>query len=399
MAIKFREMRAAFRLCQNETAVAICSSRRVPPVRRRVVDPSAGILAPPPFESESQDQYDQDPDEEEELFVLPISKAGTRSVAPSANPGPPTSADYSIEMPPTDPETLIRRVSPITFLSQLQQKHRSPKSFLCIDLNPKNRPNGSGLKYAISPTVSVIADNVTNDVTILIGEYDESGLQTLLNSSPIKPKQVLVLDEKLSSFFKMYPMCHEESPYTMPGPTEILFRADTGFCLYIGDYRTAKLNVDVLQNVFDIRHVLNLSGQDLASYYTDKNILVTAIDRPFGTTRGDMYNSAIRSLWDLAKLGVPVLVVDASGCCHSPAVAALFLVTMGWSVEEAAYHVQCRRGGCPKRKELIDPLTKKAMLAYSRFRQSQRVLKEPPPLRVLTGIYTIDDPFDLDSSC
>eukprot|EP01056_Protomagalhaensia_sp_Gyna25_P000067 Protomagalhaensia_sp_Gyna_25__66@NODE_1032_length_2264_cov_255_070562_g822_i0_p1_GENE_NODE_1032_length_2264_cov_255_070562_g822_i0NODE_1032_length_2264_cov_255_070562_g822_i0_p1_ORF_typecomplete_len400_score47_73DSPc/PF00782_20/0_00016_NODE_1032_length_2264_cov_255_070562_g822_i09582157 len=399
MAIKFRQMRAAFRLCQNETAVAICSSRRVAPVRRRVIDPSAGILAPPPFEMGSQDQFDQDSENEEEFFVLPRSKAGTRSVPPSIKSGPPTAADYAIEKPSPDPDTFIRRVSPITFLSQLQQKHRSPKSFLCIDLNPKNRPSGSGLKYAISPTGSVIADNVANNVTVLIGEYDDSALQTLLNSSPIKPKQVLVLDENLSSFFKMYPMCHEQSPYTMPGPTEILFKPDSGFCLYIADYRTAKLNLDVLQNVFDIRHVLNLSGQDLASYYTDQNILITEIYRPFGSTRGDFYNNAIRSLWDLAKHGVPVLVVDASGCCHSPAVAALFLVIMGWTVDEAAYHVQSRRGGCSKRKELIDPPTKKAMLAYSQFRQSQSVLKEPPPIRVLTGIYTIDDPFDMDISC
>eukprot|EP01053_Blabericola_migrator_P009420 Blabericola_migrator_1__9419@NODE_5097_length_875_cov_217_547030_g164_i3_p1_GENE_NODE_5097_length_875_cov_217_547030_g164_i3NODE_5097_length_875_cov_217_547030_g164_i3_p1_ORF_typecomplete_len241_score21_41_NODE_5097_length_875_cov_217_547030_g164_i3143865 len=199
LIVKMSIFRHVLRSCQSETAIAICTNHASIPVRRRVIDPNAGKLdSPKTMELPSS------------TYIQPASKKGSRAAAPS--PSIPTSITYALDS--LSVATQLVPVTHVQFLSYLQQKHRNPKSFMCIDLIER-----TGLKYALLLNDSVAAD-IRNDVTLLIIAYDVVAYERLLHTA--HPKQTFILDGDQFEFFKMYPFCHTDSPYTMPGPTEIL---------------------------------------------------------------------------------------------------------------------------------------------------------------------------------
>eukprot|EP01054_Gregarina_sp_Poly1_P006955 Gregarina_sp_Poly_1__6954@NODE_3785_length_882_cov_131_607362_g2433_i0_p1_GENE_NODE_3785_length_882_cov_131_607362_g2433_i0NODE_3785_length_882_cov_131_607362_g2433_i0_p1_ORF_typecomplete_len216_score13_26_NODE_3785_length_882_cov_131_607362_g2433_i0167814 len=201
----------------------------------------------------------------------------------------------------------------------------------------------------------------------------------------------------------------------MPGPTEILYRPEKGMCLYISDLKTTTTSVQILEHVFDIRFILNLSGASLSlpfakSGYVIERFGVKLLDRIeiidvpriAGSSRGGFYSSAVKQLLSVASKGLPILVNDLSGCCHAPAVAALFLILLGWTPENVVEHVISRRGEVAKRRNLFDCYTLNAIRKYCEYRDSSSTMPPTAPdTAVLTSVYPLplEDVYDNDAAC
>eukprot|EP01055_Gregarina_sp_Pseudo9_P005240 Gregarina_sp_Pseudo_9__5239@NODE_590_length_2539_cov_32_946000_g556_i0_p1_GENE_NODE_590_length_2539_cov_32_946000_g556_i0NODE_590_length_2539_cov_32_946000_g556_i0_p1_ORF_typecomplete_len399_score41_86_NODE_590_length_2539_cov_32_946000_g556_i0761272 len=389
MVVKFAQLRSIFSACQTESAVAVCGTRQALPVRR-VLNPQAGLLQPPPSSLGSSSDFTA-----ADQIELPKSRKGTRLPDLRLE-----ATHYTLDRPSlltvsSDPRTAPpTKVSADVFLSFLQQKHRDPRKFVCIDLS-----RHCCLKFSLFLTPAVLED-VTSDVTILVCGFSDSAYAELVSLLPSAPRAIILLDGPLSSFLQIYPFCFVESDFTMPGPTVVLSRPEKGLALYLSDLRTARSSAQMLQEVFDVRFILNLSGTDLQNYYCSEDILIADMKMEEGQNRGEFYTRAVERLIYFAAKGLPVLVNDISGCCHAPAVAALFLILLGWTPDEVIYHITSRRGTTSKRKQLIDEHTIKAIRLYYDYRKTAGPLILPAP-NALTSLYPslCDDIYNNDAAC
>lgn len=370
MVVKFAQLRSIFYACQTESSVAICTNRQSIPVRR-VVDPQAGALEPPASLISTEDVQD--------AIYPPSCRKGTRAADVKLDPKHYVLDTYLQNIKVAETSPLIE-VSPECFLSLLQQKYRDPRKFICIDLS-----RACLVKFSLALTESVLAD-VTSDVIILLVGFSEPAYTKLVAMLPSAPQYIIALEGSTQKFLSMYPFCHVESFFTMPGPTVVLHRPEKGFCLYLSDYRVARNSAKMLLEVFDVRHILNLTGQDLQPHYVNTGVSIVDVQIRDGPNRGHFYYRATRNLVEMASQGLPVLICDMSGYCHAPSVAALFMVLMGWTPDEVCEHLRRRRGETHKRKQLIDQSTIKGLCAYHNFRKSSGVIAAPPT-DILTSIY------------
>lgn len=276
---------------------------------------------------------------------------------------------FILEELPTDVSDRPISISPTLFLSMIQRKSRKPIDYVLIDLQPRLDHNRHTIKFSICLWENNAVADCANPKTrqdILTNIKNKCANRTLLlfdnTENPPESKNVLLFYDLLSNiqiswtaayllrvpmknFCKSYPHCYSKSPLSLPGPTEILWSENPGFCLYLGDIKTLKFNEAVLKDVHDIRTVINLAGeQGSSSQNPNCSIQIMNIPQTDCPNRGVWYAKAVEQLLDVADRGFPTMVMDATGDKHAPKICAFLLVSLGWEPSAAMNHIFIRRG-------------------------------------------------------
>lgn len=295
----------------------------------------------------------------------------------------PKKEHYSLDTLEPDLTTLTP-ISSSLFLCMIQRKSRRPMDYILLDVQPRQDHIRNSIKFSICLwETNALADCANakmrsdilntikakcNDKIILISDVSEtpstsrnvSAFIELLQEANITHKSVLLLNTSMAIFCKRYPHCFAKSQLSVPGPTELLWAPSPAFCLYLGDVRSLKFNEQVLTDVHDIRFVVNLAGQQAVNLTKNPSVEIITVPQSGCPSRGAWYARAVETLLEVSSRGLPLMVMDATGDKHAPAICAFFLVSMGWTASESMNHISLRRG-CTRDAPLFDTDTAKAL--------------------------------------